>query len=158
MRFILKTGILFLGLMMTIMTGAVLLTPPQAQAYEGYRAHRHPGHRGYVRVLPRHHHMTYHGGLRYYVSGGVWYRPWGGRFVIVAPPVGFVVPFLPPYYETVHVNGVPYYYANDVYYVQSPNGYRIVNPPQGDRAPAPASPDQPFSRLPVYTFICFTPY
>ena len=32
---------------------------------------------------------------RYWYHGGVWYRPWGPRFVVVAPPVGYVVPAEP---------------------------------------------------------------
>jgi hypothetical protein len=33
-----------------------------------------------------------YGGGRYWHHHGVWYRPWGARWVIVAPPVGIMVP------------------------------------------------------------------
>ncbi len=136
MKLIRKSGFYFMGLMMALLAGMVLDGPAQpVHAYGGYH------HGGYVRTLPRHHHSVYHGGLHYYVSAGIWYRPWGPRFVVVAPPAGYVVPLLPPYYETVWVNGVPYYYANEVYYVETPNGYRIVDPPQG-------APDAAQAQLP----------
>ncbi len=32
------------------------------------------------------------GGVNYWHHRGVWYRPWGPRWVVVAPPVGIVVP------------------------------------------------------------------
>lgn len=36
------------------------------------------------------------GGGRYWRYGGAWYRPWGPRWVVVAPPVGYVVAAEPP--------------------------------------------------------------
>ncbi len=36
--------------------------------------------------------MGVYGGSRYWYHGGLWYRPWGPRWVVVAPPVGVVVP------------------------------------------------------------------
>ncbi len=33
-----------------------------------------------------------HRSVGYWHSGGVWYQPWGPRWVVVAPPVGIVVP------------------------------------------------------------------
>jgi uncharacterized protein DUF6515 len=79
--------------------------------------HYYPARGVYIDVLPPRAVITVHGGVRFYFSGGVWYRPEGARFVVVAPPFGVVVPALPPYYTTVYVRGAPYYYANDVYYV-----------------------------------------
>ena len=69
----------------------------------------------------------------YYYHGGTWYRPRGPRFVVVAPPIGIVVPFLPPFYTTLWVGGFPYYYANDAYYAWRPEsrGYEVVAPPPG---------------------------
>ena len=72
---------------------------------------------------------------RYFYSGGMWYAPRGGGFVVVAPPIGVFVPVLPPFYSTVWFGGVPYYYANDTYYMWSApdNGYEVVDPPDGCR-------------------------
>ncbi|MEN6466677.1 MAG: DUF6515 family protein [Syntrophaceae bacterium] len=103
--------------------------------------HRYPVHGHYVRTVPAGHRVVVHGGVNYYYHGGVWYRPWGPRFVVVGPPVGIVVPFLPPFYATVWVGAVPYYYANSVYYVSAPGGYAVVDPPQqGQVAGAPPPP------------------
>jgi hypothetical protein len=82
-----------------------------------------------------------HGRSRYYYSGGVWYRPYGPRWVVVGPPFGVFVPFLPPFYTTVWWAGVPYYYANDTYYVwrDPARGYEVVPPPD-DRQVSTAAP------------------
>jgi len=69
---------------------------------------------------------------RYWFHGGVWYRPEGGRFVVIAPPLGVFVPVLPPFYTTLMIGGIPYYYANDAYYVwrQQEHQYEVVDPPK----------------------------
>ena len=100
---------------------------------------------GTVRAtLPEGYRPYFHGGNRYYFSGGVWYAPRGPGFVVIAPPVGLVVGVLPPYYSTVWFGGVPYYYADNVYYTWQPdqNGYAVANPPSDPDAPpdAPAPP------------------
>jgi len=100
---------------------------------------------GTVRAtLPEGYRPYFHGGNRYYFSGGVWYAPRGPGFVVIAPPAGLVVGVLPPYYSTVWFGGVPYYYADNVYYTWQPdqNGYAVANPPSDPDAPpdAPAPP------------------
>ena len=57
-------------------------------------------------VAGGHPHHGYHGGSPYYYGGGGWYRPYGARFMVVAPP----------FYTTLWFGGAPYYYANDTYY------------------------------------------
>jgi uncharacterized protein DUF6515 len=114
--------------------------------------HYYPARGIFIEVLPPHPVVAVHGGVHFFFSGGVWYRPEGPRFVVVAPPVGVVIPTLPPYYTTVYVRGVPYYYANDVYYVPSASGYTVVEPPPAnvvvEQPPAPpaqtAAADQVF--------------
>jgi len=85
----------------------------------------------------------------FYYSAGVWYRPTGPGFVVVAPPLGIVVPILPPAYATIYAGGVPYYYANEVYYQQVPDGYTVVNAPanytEAPPAPAAQAPQPPGS-------------
>ena len=68
---------------------------------------------------------------RYWFHGGVWYRPEGGRFVVIAPPIGVFVPVLPPFYTTLMIGGIAYFYANDAYYVwrQPEHQYEVVDPP-----------------------------
>ena len=93
--------------------------------------HYYPDRGTYVAELPRGHSVFVHEGVPYYFYGGVWYRAEGPRFLIVAPPIGLIIPFLPPYYATLWIGGVPYYYANEAYYVQSLGGYMVVAPPVG---------------------------
>jgi|YelNatPaOPRAMG01_1025707.scaffolds.fasta_scaffold117939_2 hypothetical protein len=92
--------------------------------------HPYPVRGQAFRTLPPDHRVVVHGRDRFYFSRGVWYRPYGRRYVVVAPPVGLFVPFLPPAYVTIWVNGIPYYYANRVYYMQSAGGYVVVDPPR----------------------------
>lgn len=107
--------------------------PPKDYRLDRRYSHDHyyprPGYR-ITRLPPRHYSLHYHD-TRYYFHGGIWYRPHGPRFVVVAPPVGIVVPLLPAFYTTIWYSGIPYYYANDVYYVWDPSrdGYVVTNPP-----------------------------
>jgi hypothetical protein len=100
-----------------------------------------------VDILPRNHVVVPHRDTRYYFHGGVWYRPSGPRFVVVAPPVGLSVSLLPPYYTTVWVGGAPYYYADGVYYAWRPaeRTYVVVDPPRETEVVAlPPEPEQLF--------------
>jgi hypothetical protein len=93
------------------------------------------------------------GGGHYFFHGGVWFRPSGSRFVVIAPPIGIVVPLLPPSYATLWIGGAPYYYANGVYYVPaSADGYRVVAPPaQAEQAqPVPPAPAPNALPEPIY--------
>ena len=108
----------------------------------------------YYTVLPPGHRSYIHRGVHFYYHDGIWFRADGPRFVVVAPPIGLVIPVLPPFYATVWVGGVPYYYANDVYYVQAPGGYVVTTPPPEAVPPsavAPSAPPPPPS--PERTFI-----
>lgn len=98
--------------------------------YHHNRSYPVRGH--YMHTLPHNRYEAFHGGSRYYFQGGVWYRPYGSRFMVAAPPFGIVIPFLPPYYTTIWVGGIPYYYANDVYYAQTTGGYMVVEQPNGE--------------------------
>jgi len=85
-----------------------------------------------VSILPSRYHTIRHRHTNYYYSSGIWYRPFGASFTVVAPPFGVVVPVLPSVYSTIWFHSTPYYYANDVYYVWRPNlnGYEVVEPPE----------------------------
>ncbi|HEX7440952.1 MAG TPA: DUF6515 family protein [Caldimonas sp.] len=95
--------------------------------------------RGYaLPALPRGSVGIGFGGGRYFFHGGVWFRPLGGRFIVIAPPFGIVVPILPPSYVTLWIGGVPYYYANGAYYTPlAGQGYTVVAPPPGADAAQP---------------------
>ena len=110
--------------------------------YDGRHGHNHyyPQRGVYVGSVPRGYRVLPYGGVNYYYARGVWYRPYGARFIVVGPPIGVVVPILPPYYATIWWGGVPYYYANDVYYSQAPENM-VVNPPPGvvSQSPPPGA-------------------
>jgi len=94
------------------------------------------------RAIPGDHRAVMHGHSRYYSSHGVWYRPYRGRYVVVAPPIGLFVPFLPIAYTTIWMSGIPYYYANETYYTQTAGGYVVVEPPQGEVSETPSDTQQ----------------
>jgi hypothetical protein len=125
-----------------MMTGSVIA----AEQYHDTRYHNdhfYPARGATVRSLPRGHVPVYDRGHNaYYFHGGVWYRPYGGSFVVVGPPIGVFVPVLPPYYTTVWVGGYPYYYANDTYYSWDPTQrqYEVVAPPDESAASTDAPP------------------
>jgi len=108
--------------------------------YDGRYNHGHsyPAH-GYVYgSLPRGYVNVHYHGSPYYYRGGTWYRPYGPRYVVVAPPIGIGVGFLPPFYTTVWFGGVPYYYADDTYYQWYPDRreYVVTRPPGQEQHPA----------------------
>jgi len=155
-----------IGLILAVLSGSMLfgLTQMASAEERGVGHHEfmdshhdhnraYPARGHYVERLPSGYREVVYGRSQYYFYGGVWYRPLGRRFVIVAPPFGLVVPFLPLYYTTIMLGGVPYYYANEVYYTQTAGGYMVVEPPGGvTQAPpvqtppmqAPPSSDQLF--------------
>ena len=102
----------------------------------------YPG-RGYtVRQLPPGAFAVHGAGGQYYYNGGAWYRPYGGGFVVIAPPFGLLIPALPPLYTTVWFGGIPYYYADDTYYTWSADqqGYVVSEPPQDSNAVSTSGP------------------
>jgi hypothetical protein len=100
-----------------------------------------------VRALPGGYRPYYYHGSPFYISGGIWYAPGPGGFIVARPPVGLFINVLPPFYTTVWFGGVPYYYADNVYYQWQPsaNGYAVVDaPPGADQPGAPAPPSDDF--------------
>jgi len=159
-----KSRFVMIGLMLAVLSGIIMFgvaptasAEPRGFGHGEFRDSRH-GHdhtymaRGqYIDRLPGGYRAVVHGRSRYYFHGGVWYRPYGGRFVVIAPPFGLIVPFLPPYYTTIWIGGIPYYYANDVYYTQAAGGYVVVEPPKGEASPAAPQGDQtPASQVFIY--------
>ena len=103
--------------------------------------HYYPSH-GYVALALPHGAVSvaFRGGS-YWFHGGVWYQPSGTRYVVVAAPVGIVVPVLPPAFVTLSIAGATYYYANGTYYTDVPGeGYTVVAPPPGAEAAQPVTP------------------
>ena len=88
-------------------------------------------------------------GSAYYYHGGSWYRPYGPRYVVVAPPIGIGISVLPPYYSTVWFGNSAYYYADDTYYTYRPERreYVVTEPPRGEARvePEPGGSDVIFA-------------
>jgi hypothetical protein len=152
-----KSWYLVIGLILVVLSGIMLFGFTQVASAEGrgfgrhefmdsryHHEHAYPVRGHFVDALPRGHHVVAYGRSRYHFYGGVWYRPYGPRFAVVAPPFGLVVPFLPLYYTTIWVGSIPYYYANEVYYTQTAGGYTVVEPPKGEVVEAPASEERLF--------------
>lgn len=121
--------------------GAALADPPGRDRHEIRRDHR-PPHGAVVRNLPRDHRVIRHRDLRFYFSGGTWYRPLGSRFVVVAPPIGAVVPILPLGYMALTIGGRPYYRYDDAYYVRHDRGFMVIEPPDQADDPVAFAPPQ----------------
>jgi hypothetical protein len=104
--------------------------------------HYYPPRGAAVRELPRGYYSAPYRGNPYYFHGGVWYRPYGARYVVVAPPIGIGVGVLPPFYTTVWFGGVPYYYADNTYYMWRPEQrtYVVTNPPGEENTATTAPP------------------
>ena len=102
--------------------------------------------RGYaINRIPQDAHLVRYGGAPYYFHRGVWYRPYGPRFVVVGAPLGLFLPFLPPFYSTLWVGGTRYYYADDTYYTYDPErrGYVVVEKPADADVREDSSPPAP---------------
>jgi len=109
--------------------------PPPGHDFRGPHPGPHfPGPGPMVDVLPFGYRVVLYGDDPYYFCGGVWYRPYGPRFVVTVPPFGLVVPVLPPGCVTVWVGGVPYCLADGVYYAPYGERYIVVAPPDKDKA------------------------
>src|SRR5579859_3267798 len=124
-------------------TSALAQNPDERRTeeqYETYHKHydRHHGHnhaypdRGAIfRDAPRGAILVNYAGVSYRFADGVWYEPRGPAFIVVAPPIGLLVPALPGFATPVVSGGENYLYANDVYYRARPEigGYEVVNEP-----------------------------
>jgi len=95
--------------------------------------HYYPPHGASFHAVPPGGARIYYRGSPYFFHGGAWYRPWGGHFMVVAPPFGIGIRMLPPFYTTVWFGGVRYYYADDTYYLWHPDTqeYVVTEPPPG---------------------------
>lgn len=119
------------------------------------------GRRAMVSRLPAGAARLHVGGVGYYRSSYLWYRPYyyGSSFVYasVYPPIGYYYDDLPDDNEVVAIDGVSYYYADGVYYrlADDGDGYIVAAEPTGAIAEPtimsdPDAPD-PFDTLRTMT-------
>ncbi|MBC3411394.1 hypothetical protein HU720_08765 [Pseudomonas sp. SWRI51] len=78
-------------------------------------------------------------GQEYYYSGGYWYRPNGGSYIVVNPPYGVRVSYLPSYAREVWSGGALFFLVADTWYQyqSSSQEYVVVSPPVQAPAPLP---------------------
>ncbi|MBI6899836.1 hypothetical protein JET64_23775 [Pseudomonas putida] len=97
----------------------------------------HPGHT--VERFPDRYWKVPYRGQDYFYSGGYWYRPHGGGYVVVTPPYGVRVGYLPSYAREVWLSGALFFLVADTYYQYQADSreYVVVNPPAVAPAPLP---------------------
>jgi hypothetical protein len=88
-----------------------------------------PGGPGWYGRPPAGHYRVVYRGAPYWFWGGRFYRPWGGAYWPVFPPLGLTISVLPPGFQVVLFGGVNYYTYGGVYYRPAPGGYVVVSPP-----------------------------
>ncbi len=106
-----------------------------------------------VNVLPPRHVTVHVSGHRYYYYGGVYYRPYGSTYVIVAAPINAQIAALPYGYVTFSLGPKRYFYVNGTYYVydMSHQHYVVVKEPAGGaKAAAQAQSSAPSQDLLIY--------
>jgi len=93
--------------------------------YDGSRNRNIRRERGWP--YPGRHFVINHRGRRYFYHNGLFFRKSGIKFVIVAPPIGAIVPVLPFGFVTFTFGPrIVYYYLDGVYYKPVPEGYVVV--------------------------------
>jgi len=107
-----------------LIASLVMSVAPADAAKNGVRRHR-----TVVDSLPRYYRPLHYCGVNYFWSRGIYYRRAPSGYVIIAPPLGIVVPTLPVGYVTLTVSGSSYFYYQDVYYQSIATGYEVVEKP-----------------------------
>ncbi|MBU2938514.1 hypothetical protein KO494_03080 [Lacinutrix sp. C3R15] len=72
-----------------------------------------------------------HKGQNYYYANNKFYTQSRGRYIVIAPKVGFRVKALPDHYKRIAYNNGFYFNANGIFYVQINNEYEVVDPEIG---------------------------
>lgn len=104
--------------------------------------HVYPDRGAVVRDAPKGAITVNYAGIAYRFADGVWYERQGPAYMVVAPPIGLIVPNLPDFATSFDSDGKTYLYANDVFYSPKPDlgGYEVVNDPEDtvvERSQAP---------------------
>jgi len=91
----------------------------------------YPDRGAVIRSVPHGATVVNYAGVTYRFFEGVWFEPRGPAFIVVAPPIGLIVPSVPAYATPVANGAETYLYANEAYYRARPElgGYEVVNDP-----------------------------
>lgn len=88
-----------------------------------------------VKVYPRHGtvvakvyqpRIVVHKGINFYYAKGIWYKPYGRKYVVCRGPIGLRIKFVPKGYKIVRINGKKYYHHNGIYYAKKRGYYTVV--------------------------------
>ena len=113
--------------------GSEAPVPPYNRHQDPHHGHNHvyPDRGAIFRDLPRRAVTVNYAGVSYRFADGIWFEPRGPAYIVVAPPIGLMVPSIPGSATTIQEHGETYLYANDVYYRPRPDlgGYEVVNDP-----------------------------
>ena len=129
-------------IILVITAGILLCSPALSYAWEGgrdhsYRYHDQPRFGMSIDFISNDYIPVVASGTRYYYDEGLYYYPSTHGYVLVAPPVGAIVPALPREYRPVVINGVVYYTDRGIFYVYTRHGYQLVPPPVVQRISEP---------------------
>ncbi|WP_299317176.1 DUF6515 family protein [uncultured Maribacter sp.] len=72
-----------------------------------------------------------HNGQSYYYSNNKYYTASRGRYIAIAPKIGFRINSLPPNYARVRFNNHLYFNVGGTFYVEANSGYEVVDPEIG---------------------------
>ena len=72
-----------------------------------------------------------HKGQNYYYANNRYYTQSRGRFIVIAPKIGFRINTLPVNYRRITHNNRNFFNCNGIFYVQRNNQYEVVEPEIG---------------------------
>ncbi|MEO9953729.1 DUF6515 family protein [Nonlabens sp.] len=72
-----------------------------------------------------------HNGQNYYYSNNKYYTQSRGRYIVIAPKVGFRINVLPTNYKRVRFNNHDYYNVSGIFYTQVGDEYEVIEPEIG---------------------------
>jgi hypothetical protein len=80
---------------------------PYSRHQDSHHGHNHvyPDRGAIVRDLPRRAVTVNYAGVSYRFADGIWFEPRGPAFIVVAPPIGLMVPSLPGSATTIREHG-----------------------------------------------------
>lgn len=83
-----------------------------------------------VRTVPNKK-VIVHKGQKYYYSNNKFYTQSRGRYIVIAPKIGFRIATLPPNFSRIRFNNHIYFNVSGTFYTQVDDGYEVVEPEIG---------------------------
>lgn len=70
--------------------------------------------------------VVVHKGVIFYYAKGVWYKPYGRRYMVCRAPIGIRINYIPKGYKIVRAKGKKYYACNGIWYTKKRGFYTVV--------------------------------